>query len=356
MLAGAIAGLVVSALAIGAFYSLLAPSGDEDSDNRLAEFETQSQQATAALEAEAKRDSAAVGSLDKRVATLEAGAGSSSVADLDKRVAALEKASADSGPNAAAATQAAQQATQLATQVKDLRADIDAARGEIPGLAARVAKLESDGPKANDADLSTLAGRIDKIEAALAAQKSETRVPAEKPAPADNAAPIAIIAGAIADRLASGAPIGTEVAALQRLGVDPAELAKLQAAADGAPTGSALAAAFQAIAPKVLAAASPGESGGVLDRLLAHMRGLVRVHELGESSGGDPDAIVSQIEADCRRGDVAGALAAFDKLPEAARKAAGDWPAKARARLGADAALQSIREAAIGRLAGGDRP
>ena len=354
VLAGAIAGLVVSALAIGAFYSLLAPSGDEDSDNRLAEFETQSQQATAALEAEAKRDSAALGSLDKRVAALEAGAGSSSVTELDKRVAALEKASADNGSNAAAAAQAAQQAAQLAAQVKDLRADIDAARGEIPGLAARVAKLESEGPKANDADLSTLAGRIDKIEAALAAPKSETRVPAEKPAPADNAAPIAIIAGAIADRLAAGAPIGTEVTALQRLGVDPAELAKLQAAADGAPTGSALAASFQAIAPKVLAAASPGESGGVLDRLLAHMRGLVRVHELGESSGDDPDAIVSQIEADCRRGDIAGALAAFDKLPEAARQAAGDWPAKARARLGADAALQSIREAAIGRLAGGD--
>ncbi len=356
VLAGAIAGLVVSALAIGAFYSLLAPSGDEDSDNRLAEFEAQSQQATAALEAEAKRDSAAVGSLDKRVAALEAGAGSSSVTELDKRFAAHEKASADSGSNAAAAVQAAQQATQLATQVKDLRADIDAARGEIPGLAARVAKLESAGPKPNDADLSTLASRIDKIEAALAAPKSETRVPAEKPAPVDNAAPIAIIAGAIADRLAAGAPIGTEVAALQRLGVDPAELAKLQAAADGAPTGSALAASFQAIAPKVLAAASPGESGGVLDRLLAHVRGLVRVHELGESSGDDPDAIVSQIEADCRRGDIAGALAAFDKLPEAARQAAGDWPVKARARLGVDAALQSIREAAIGRLAGGDRP
>jgi hypothetical protein len=356
VLAGAIAGLVVSALAIGAFYSLLAPSGDEDSDNRLAQFEAQSQQATAALEAEAKRDSATLGSLDKRVGALEAGAGSSSVTELDKRLAALEKANADSGSNAAAAAQAAQQAAQLATQVKDLRADIHAARGEIPGLAARVTKLESEGPKANDGDLSALVGRIDKIEAALAAPKSETRVPAEKPAPADNAAPIAIISGAIADRLASGAPIGTEVAALQRLGVDPAELAKLQAAADGAPTGSALAASFQAIAPKVLAAASPGESGGVLDLLLAHMRGLVRVHELGESSGDDPDAIVSQIEADCRRGNIAGALAAFDKLPEAARQAAGDWPAKARARLGADAALQSIREAAIGRLAGGDHP
>ena len=117
VLAGAIAGLVVSLLAIGAFYSLLAPSGDDDLENRLAALETQSQQATAALDAEAKRESAAVGSLDKRVSALEAGAGSSSVADLDKRVAALEKASADSGSSAAAAAQAAQQAAQGGQQV-----------------------------------------------------------------------------------------------------------------------------------------------------------------------------------------------------------------------------------------------
>ena len=50
------------------------------------------------------------------------------------------------------------------------------------------------------------------------------------------------------------------------------------------------------------------------------------------------------------------ALAAFDKLPEAARKAAGDWPTLARARQAGEAALQSIREAAVGRLASGQKP
>ena len=359
VLAGALAGLVVSALAVGAFYSLLAPGADvEDSANRLAELGAQVQQENAALDAEAKRESAAVASLDKRVSALETSGGSSG--ELDKRVAALETANADNGPKAVAAAQTAQQAVQtdqqLTTQVKDLRADIDAARGEIPGLAARVAKLETEAPKANDADLSALAARLDKIEAALAAPKSESRVAPEKPAPADNASAIAIIAGEIEDKLAAGAPFGTEVAALQRLGVDPAQLASLQAVAGGAPTGSALAESFDAVAPQVLAAASPAESGGVLDRLLAHIHGLVRVHVLGESAGDDPEAIVSRIGAECRRGDIAGAVAAFDKLPAAARQAAGDWPVKARARQAADAALQSIREAAVGRLAGGARP
>jgi hypothetical protein len=359
VLAGALAGLVVSALAVGAFYSLLAPGADvEDSANRLAELGAQVQQGNAALDAEAKRESAAVASLDKRVSALETSGGSSG--ELDKRVAALETANADNGPKAVAAAQTAQQAVQtdqqLTTQVKDLRADIDAARGEIPGLAARVAKLETEAPKANDADLSALAARLDKIEAALAAPKSESRVAPEKPAPADNASAIAIIAGEIEDKLAAGAPFGTEVAALQRLGVDPAQLASLQAVAGGAPTGSALADSFDAVAPQVLAAASPAESGGVLDHLLAHIHGLVRVHVLGESAGDDPEAIVSRIGAECRRGDIAGAVAAFDKLPAAARQAAGDWPVKARARQAADAALQSIREAAVGRLAGGARP
>ena len=359
VLAGALAGLVVSALAIGAFYSLLAPGADvEDHANQLAELGAQVQQANAALDAEAKRESAAIASLDKRVSALETSGGSSG--ELDKRVAALETANADNGPKAVAAAQAAQQAAQtdqqLTTQVKDLRADIDAARGEIPGLAARVAKLETEAPKANDADLSALAARLDKIEAALAAPKSESRVAPEKPAPADNSSAIAIIAGEIEDKLAAGAPFGTEAAALQRLGVDPAQLASLQAVAGGAPTGSALAESFEAVAPQVLAAASPAESGGVLDRLLAHIHGLVRVHVLGESAGDDPEAIVSRIGAECRRGDIAGAVAAFDKLPAAARQAAGDWPVKARARQAADAALQSIREAAVGQLAGGARP
>jgi hypothetical protein len=342
ILAGALAGLVVSALAVGGFYTLLAPDADvEERANQLAEFETQAQRENAALDAETKRQSEALANLGKRVGALEASAETSGVAELGKRVAALEASSAEYGPKAAAAAQADQQ---LVAQAKDLRADIDAARGEIPELAARVAKLETEAPKASDGDLSALAARLDKLEAAIAA--------AEKPAPTNNAATVAIIADAAASKLAAGAPFATEVAALERFGVDPAQMAALRAVADGAPTGSALAASFEAVAPRVLAQAAPEERGGVVDRLLAHMRGLVRVHDLGETMGNDPEAVVSRIEAESRRGDIADALAAFGKLPPAARQAAGDWQIQARARQAADAALQSIREAAIGRLEG----
>jgi hypothetical protein len=320
-------------------------------ENRLGALEAQARQTNGALGAEANRESAAIAALGKRISALEASAGASNTADLDKRVNALEAASA--GNNAAG------EATQrLAAQAKDLRTDVDAEKGELPELSARVAKLESDAPKANAAgpDLAALAARIDKIEGALAAPKSETRVAAEQPAAADNATTIAIIAEVAEERLRAGAAFGPELAALQRLGVDAAALAPLEAVVNGAPTNGALAASFNAVAPHVLAATAQPDTGSVTDRFLAHLHNLVKVRELSETAGDDPQALVSQIEAATRRGDVGAAVAAFDKLPEAARKAAGDWPTLARARAAAEASLQSIREAAVGKLASGQKP
>ena len=352
LLAGAVGGLVVSALGLGTGYSLLTSKADmSQTENRLGALEAQARQTNGALGAEANRESAAIAALGKRISALEASAGTSNTADLDKRVNALEAASA--GNNAAG-----EATKRLAAQAKDLRFDVDAEKGEIPELSARVAKLESDAPKANAAgpDLAALAARVDKVEGALAAPKSETRAAAEQTAAADNATTIAIIAEVAEERLRAGAGFASELAALQRLGVDAAALAPLEAVVNGAPTNGALAASFNTVAPRVLAATAQPDTGSVTDRFLAHLHNLVKVRELSETAGDDPQALVSQIEAATRRGDIGAAVAAFDKLPEAARKAAGDWPTLARARAAAERSLQSIREAAVGRLASGQKP
>ena len=345
-LAGALGGLIVSALGLGAGYTLLAPKFDStDTANQLSALETQARQTNDAIAAEAKRESAAVASLEKRIGALESSAGSSNAADLEKRVAALEAA----GAGTSAATEATQR---LAAQAKDLRADVDADKSQIPELSARVAKVESDASKANAAgtDLAALAARIDKIETALAAPKTETR------STADTAAAIAISAEAAEESLREGQPLGPDITALQHLGVDAAALAPLEAVANGAPTNSVLAASFNAVAPHVLAAAASPDRGSVSDRFLGHLHDLVRVRDLNETAGDDPQALVSQIEAMSKRGDIGAALASFDKLPEAARKAAGDWPTLAHTRRAAEAALQSIREAAVGRLVSSPKP
>ena len=332
---GALGGLIVSALAAVGGYYALAPRTDlaKADAGRLA-----------ALEAQAGREGEEV---QRQGATL---------IGLDKRLGALEAASAAGASKIAAAAQAAQGAQTVAADLKSLRADVDAARGEIPGLSARVAKLESAAPQAAAApEISALVGRLDKVEAALAAPKTETRVAPEKPAPGDNPAAVAIVAEALRDKLAAGIPFATELKALQSLGVQPESLAPLKALAGGGPTDRTLAASFDAVAPKVLAAASRPEDGGVVDRFLAHLRGLVQVRVLNETPGDDPAALVSQIEAESRRGDVSGALAAFGKLPEPARQAASSWAAEAGTKQAADEALGSIREAAIGKLAAGGK-
>jgi len=363
-LGGALAGLIVSALAAGAGYALLAPKADvSDNAARLSAIEAQVRHDGSTLAADTNGERAAMANLDKRIGALEANAGASNTADLEQRVAALEASAGKSNiadlkkrvaalEAANAGKGAASDATQhLAAQEKDLRADIDAARGAIPDLSARVAKLEGDAQKASaaSAGLAALAARVDKIETALAAPKPET------PTPYDKAAAMAVIAEAAGDRLRAGEPLGPDLTALQHLGVDAAALAPLEAVANGAPTNAALAASFSAVAPHVLAATSHKDTGSVTDRFLAHLHDLVKVRDLNETAGDDPQALVSQIEALSRRGDIRGALASFAKLPEAARQAAGDWPTLARLRQAADAALQSIREKAIAELAAGPK-
>lgn len=346
--AGVLGGLIVAAAALAGAYYLYPPKAElaEADANRLAAMETQTQRAEAhanrlaAVEAQAKdaaasakaqlqRQSDVVAGLDKRIAALESSSSASGAAALAGRTAALEAENTVRMAKVAAAEDAAKQA---AAEVKDLRSDAEAAAKAIPALQSRIAKLE----------------------ASIAGQKQAL---AERAKAEDNVAAVGIVAEALRDKLRTGAPYGAELAALDRLGVDAAKLEPLKVLVNGAPTGRALAASFEAVAPKALAAASPPDdkSGGALDRFMAHVRGLVQVRNLTETPGDDPAALVSQIEAASGSGDFGAALAAYAKLPEPARKAAAGWAAQASARQAADAALQSIREAAIGRLVGGDK-
>ena len=352
-LAGALGGALIAALAALAGYLFFWPSADlaEADASRLAALETQARtQAT-----EAQRQASALAGLDKRLGALEATNPAGALAALDKHLSALDAANAANAPKIAAALEAAQGS---ASGLKELKAEADAARSALPELSARVAKLEASesAPQAAAVgpEISDLDNRVGKVEAALAAPKTESRVAPEKPA-FDNSAAVAIVAAALRDKLAQGAPFGTELSALQNLGIEPEKLAPLKALANGGPTNEGLADAFATIAPKALAAASSGEKGDAWNRFLGHIRGMVQVRDLNEASGDDPVALVSQIEAESRGGDLGAALAAFAKLPEPARRAASEWAAEAGAKQQADQALQSIRTSAIEKLAAGGK-
>ena len=349
---GALGGLVVSALAAAGGYYALAPRADlaEADAGRLATLEAQAEREGE----EVQRQSAAIAGLDKRLGALEASTSSTALAGLDKRLGALEAASAAGTSKIAAAAQAAQS---LTIDQKSLRADVDAARGEIPGLplGSRNSNPPRLRPPPARPKFRLLPDASTRWRRRSPHPRPKRASPRRSPRSGDNPAAVAIVAEALRDKLAAGIPFASELAALQSLGVQPERLAPLKALADGGPTDRALAASFDAVAPKVLAAASRPEGGGVVDRFLAHLRGLVQVRVLSETPGDDPAALVSQIEAESRRGDVSGALAAFGKLPEPARQAASGWAAEAGAKQAADEALGAIREAAIAKLAAGGK-
>ena len=119
------------ALAAGAGYYYLTPQRAGLADQaagQLAGLETQAQRASDSLGAEAKRQNAAVASLDKRIAALEGAATASAAAGLEKRLDGLDAANAENTPKIAAATQLAER---LTAQVAGRGAGVEAARAEI---------------------------------------------------------------------------------------------------------------------------------------------------------------------------------------------------------------------------------
>jgi hypothetical protein len=323
---GAIVGAAVATAAV--LYFAAGPSVNPEVQSRLAALDKSAQTAALTAAAEDKR-------LDVVEASLKSAPDKASIAALAQRIATLET-SGKGGDDQAA-----------------LRNDVQAARAD----AAKAVALASRSTPATGAapapafDSSALEGRIARLEAALAAPKSEARVNPEAAPSNRDAAAVAVVAEALAERVGSGAPFASEAGALQRLGADDARLAALKPFAEtGAPTESALAASFAEARPAILAAAAPKPSDGVMDRLFANMSKVVRVTPVGEAAGDDPAALASRIAGALGRGQIAAALEVWDRLPEASRVASRQWADLAQARIAADAAAQSLVADAMANL------
>ena len=322
----------------------------------------------------------------RRLTAVESAAASS--AGLERRIGALEDGAtlqADKmagvsayGPRLSALEAAAPETKAVAEVSKSALSEAQAARADAANALAAAGKPQGEAPAPAPAvdlapvetrlgnleagvaalaaakpDLAPLNDRIAKLEAALAAPKSEARA-APDPAPSGkDAGMLAVAAQALSQRIAAGAPYPAEQGALERLGADPARLAQLKPFAnDGAPTTAALANDFTKIAPALLSAAEPKSDDGIMSRMMANMRGVVSVHPVGEQAGDDAAALVSQISAALGRGDVAGALKTFARLPDASRAVGKDWAAKANSRVEAAGAAQALLDDSLTRLGG----
>lgn len=247
--------------------------------------------------------------------------------ELETRIAGLEaRLSTAAAPDQTLAARIGA----LEQHLNEARADEAARRATSTGPADRAPAPRDQG------QLDALSGRMAALEQRLGDVRSTTA--------SDQAVRLGLATMELRMAVERGSPFPAELAAVSRLVDDPSGLAPLKPVADtGLPTPAALAQALSKLTPAMLKAAGgqKREEGSVLDRLQAGAERLVRIRRIDESAGDDPAAVIARADVKATRGDIAGALAEIDKLPDNVRAAASGWISAVRTRL---AALEAARD------------
>ena len=201
-----------------------------------------------------------------------------------------------------------------------LRADLDAQRAEIEGLAASAAE-----------ELQAAQTAAAEVAAATAAAARETLAKSA----------LAQIVAAINTGVAFDDPLADLEEALSAAA--PAGLAA--AALEGVATLSELQDSFPDAARAALAAArDAGEDGSAVTNFIGFLRQQFEVRSVEPREGDDVDAILSRAEAALRGGEIDGALAELGALPAIAAEKLADWRARAEARAGALAGAAELTD------------
>jgi hypothetical protein len=263
------------------------------------------------------------------------------VGDLATRVASLE--SMTNQPAAPAPDPA------IAARVERLDKSLAALRGELAGLRAQSDKLAADfnsvksapGESSAPVDLAAVNERIAGIERAIRAQGAEEGA---KPADADDVPLRRVVVASLLDISArQGDPYAAALAAAKALAPDPDSLKPLDAfASSGVPKPASLSRELLALVPKLSPPApeNPATGSGLIERLQAGAAKLVRI-ERSDAVGSDRGAVVARATAAALRNDFNEARRELKTLEPADRAAAQAWIDKADAR---DAALAASRQ------------
>ncbi|HLY44495.1 MAG TPA: hypothetical protein VKQ73_02865 [Stellaceae bacterium] len=306
-LAGALL-LVVLLVVSGPYWVPLLPwdAGSRPDDTAIAAridrlAAAQQQQAQRHSNIEAAAVNAALQPFERRLAALEArpAAPSGDIADLREQLAKLSRATADLEARSAALDKIVQAQT--------------AANGDLTNRLTALDKTVRDQRA------------IDTSEAGLVVALLQIR-----------------------DAVAAGRPFATEYRALMALAPGRPDIAEAAAplaesAASGVASHAVLAAQLREVAVSVAAPPAPPAAAGWTDAALARLRGLVTVRRIdGAGNPAGPDAAIKNAERALAGGDLGAAVAALDRLTDAAAQAAAPWLRMAKARLAVEAALHRI--------------
>ena len=289
-----------------------------------------------------------------------AGAAQQALAALDDRLAALDKNATgavsalqtrlDAVEKALAAPKADDRITELRAEAAP-PPDLDPLRKQIAALEARLQTMERQAAplaeaartvegrfKGLEERIQPLAGRIDESRTQSEAERKRSEALAERSADAARVS----LAQSIGAAIEAGAPFAAQVDALARLGAPAERLTPLREPSQkGVPTARELARAFALLEPAIVTRTENADAS-VIDRLTSSAMGLVRVRPVGEPTGDAPADIFARMSRALERGDAAGALKDWDKLPDAAKAASAQWAQQARTRVGAEEAARAI--------------
>ncbi|MDQ2634010.1 MAG: phage tail protein [Pseudomonadota bacterium] len=210
---------------------------------------------------------------------------------------------------------------------------------EIAAINEKIAGVEALAKAATDAD-SDAASRLGALEQSLAALGTKVDAQAQQPKIA-----LAIAASALKSAIERGSPFEAELETLAAVAPEAPGLAELRAYAEkGVATRAEILAETDAAANVMIAAANPpSEDADFFERLLESAESMVTVRPIGAVEGSGAPETIARMEVALKAGDLAGAIAEFDTLPEAAKTAGAVFADKIRARL----AVEQLADQAI---------
>jgi hypothetical protein len=235
-------------------------------------------------------------------------------------------------------------------RIDDIAATAQAAQKQAASAVAAAEAARGAGQAGvQPSDLAALSSRIGALESTVKTLAEQVAHPATG---VDQAVRLTVAAQALQAAVARGAPYQTELKAVQALGAAPNATAPLEAfAASGVPRAEALAHDLAALLPALRKAADTTAADATFfDKLKANVQGLVQITPVDAPPGNDPAAVITRIEIDANRADIAGALGEIAGLPDRAKPITADWAKKAQAREAAIAASRNITAGAVAAL------
>jgi hypothetical protein len=268
------------------------------------------------------------------------------LADLSTRLGALEEQVRANAQNATTATNASQE---LDRRLADLDRRVSEREQRFQETDRRLADLDRQLAESNRRFADT-DRRFDEEEQRLAALSQQAAENTRNVTTASQTGTRVVLAGRLNDALQGGTPYAEVLDGVKKAGTDPARVAPLEPfAKGGAPTAESLAQSFEPVETAILRE-SRGPAAGWTDRILRMADKVVTVRPVNEPGGSGVPGLVTRIRQALERGDVVEAAAAWDALPEPARRVSEEWGRQVKAVAEAHRAAQGISTDALATL------